>query len=114
MIVDLPLPHKALWPNGRAHWSTKAREVKKHRSWAFMACPATSGLCVAGKAIRVHLTVHPHPRGPLPDSDNASAACKAYLDGIADRLGINDKAFAAPVVEFASERTGRFILTIGD
>ena len=30
-------------------------------------------------------------QGGKPDADNCLAACKAYLDGVADALGINDK-----------------------
>ena len=40
------------------------------------------------------------PSGPAPDEDNINAACKSYLDGIADALGVNDRNFAVhrPVI----------------
>jgi crossover junction endodeoxyribonuclease RusA len=41
--------------------------------------------------LAVTLTFHP-PRG-APDEDNAIASLKAYLDGIAGALGVDDKLF---------------------
>jgi crossover junction endodeoxyribonuclease RusA len=59
------------------------------------------------------VTVYPKPRGPIPDADNTSAACKAYLDGIADALGINDRTFTAPRIQFAERcKEGRFVISI--
>ena len=112
-MVSLPYPHKALWPNGRVHWGEKAREVKKHKRWAYDAMRAAS-FCIADSPIPVHITVHPKRTGPLPDRDNCIAAAKAYLDGIADYLCVNDRHFAAPTVEFAPERTGQFCITVGE
>jgi hypothetical protein len=63
--------------------------------------------------VRVHIVVHAKPKGPLPDRDNCVAAAKAYLDGIAQRLGVNDRHFATPTVEFAAPRDGRFVIEIG-
>jgi hypothetical protein len=126
--VELPYPDKALWPNGRAHFRTKAKAVKNHRAWADLAalqavqiaqistaCSLYSGAEVDSDQtpIRVHMLVYPKPRGPLPDKDNCVAAAKSYLDGIAQRLGINDRLFAAPTVEFDSLRNGRFVIEIG-
>jgi crossover junction endodeoxyribonuclease RusA len=115
--VDLPYPVKALWPNGRAHHQAKARAVKAHRMWAdaltVKAVQSRVDAIVVTPLVRVHLVVHAKPKGPLPDRDNCVAAAKAYLDGIAQRLGINDRLFAAPTVEFAPVRDGRFVIEIG-
>lgn len=112
-VILLPYPHKALWPNGRAHWAAKAREVKKHRQWAAFAAKAAS-LRLGDSPIPVAITVCPKRHGVAPDADNCAAAAKAYLDGIADALGINDRHFAAPTVEVSPERTGQFIIKIGE
>lgn len=118
--VELPWPHKALWPNGRPHHMAKAREVKKHRQWANTATLAAYGAFAEvlfdhlfDDPIPIHIIVHAKPKGPLPDKDGCVSASKAFLDGIADRLGINDRHFAAPTVEFATPRDGRFIIEIG-
>ena len=115
MRIDLPYPHKALWPNGRAHFQAKAREAKKHRQWAAVATWEAKGCKKApeGENIPVTLYVHPKPRGPLPDKDNCIAAAKSMLDGIADALKLNDRQFAAPRVVFAEPREGRFVVEIG-
>lgn len=115
MKLDLPYPAKALWPNGRAHHQAKAREAKKHRQWGYNTAMAGGRVAFAPDAfpLRVRITVHAKPKGPLPDRDNVSAAAKSLLDGIADWIGVDDKHFAAPVVEFAEPRNGRFIVEIG-
>lgn len=112
-MIVLPYPHKSLWPNGRAHWAEKAREVKKHRKWAYLAT-RDAKISVGNGPIPVHILVKPKARGPAPDRDNAIAACKAYLDGIAESLGVNDRHFAAPTVTISDERTGQFVISIGE
>ena len=118
MIIDLPFPHKLLWPNG-SRGSPRAvnGEVKKHKSWAHIATcgagnAARNAVALADAPIPIAIEVCPKPRGPLPDADNCSAAAKAYLDGIALRLEINDRHFAAPTITFGP-RTSRFIIKVG-
>lgn len=113
MRLVLPYPDKALWPNGRAHFHAKARETKKHRTWAWTAAKGSKGVTLGNGPIPVAITLHPKASGPAPDADNVSAAAKAYLDGIAQAIGVNDKHFAAPTVKIASERTGQMIVEVG-
>lgn len=127
--VELPYPHKLLWPNGsRGHVQSVASEKRKHKLWADLA--ALEAVQIAGIAtryaeycggsvaadtppLRLNFVIHAKPKGPLPDRDNCVAAAKAYLDGIAQRLGVNDRMFAAPTVEFATPRNGRFVIEVG-
>lgn len=115
--VDLPYPHKLLWPNGpRSNRHAVAGEKKKHRAWAHtgtMADPAWHEFVPGDGLVPVKITVSRKAAGVYPDRDNSVAAAKAYLDGIADRLGVNDRTFEAPVVEFVPEITGRFLIEIG-
>ena len=111
-MIVVAWPHKSLWPNGRAHWATKAREAKKLRQEAAWATKAAS-ICIGDSPIPIHITVHPKAKGPAPDRDNIISAAKHAIDGIADALGINDRHFAAPTVTISPERTGQFIITIG-
>lgn len=114
-MIELPFPHPILWPNGRtrAHgW--KAGVTRDHRQWAHAATLAWRGRDhrpIDGE-VRVLITVYPKNRGPMPDRDNAQAACKAYLDGIADALGVNDRNFV-PAVQFG-ERTqgGKIVVSL--
>lgn len=113
-MIVLPFPPKVLWPNGRTlNHRYKAAAFKKAREAAVWAAKAAS-VRVGDAPIPVHLTVCPKAKGPAPDRDNCVSACKAYLDGIASALGINDRHFAAPTVTFSEKRTGQFIIEIGE
>jgi hypothetical protein len=100
--IELPFPHKVLWPNGRTkstRW--KAAEARKHKQWAHDATKAyLSRFDAPAVPARLAFTVRPKPRGPMPDKDNASAAMKAYQDGIALALGINDATLSEPRILF--------------
>lgn len=114
MILRLPFPHKLLWPNGsRGHPRAVAGQKKKHKAWAHTAALADRALFVPADDIGLHIIVHAKPRGPLPDRDNVVAAVKSYQDGISLALGVDDKHFATPTVEFADTRTGEFVIRVG-
>lgn len=113
---DLPFPAKILWPNGRGHHMAKHRAFQEHKRWAYYATQAATPmlLCDAAANARVDWTVTVHPKtGNAIDDDNARASMKAYQDGIALALGVNDSAFNAPVLTFAEPvKGGRMTLTI--
>lgn len=108
-MIELPYPAKALWPNGRAHWRTKAAQTKKHRAWAHAATLADNTRPAAPTGILA--TVYPKARGPLPDRDNTVSALKAYQDGIAQACKVDDRTFAAPRIQFG-ERTANGAVVI--
>lgn len=70
--------------NGREHWAAKAKRAKAHRKEA-LSIPRS--ILQAPPCI-VTLT-RISPRGL--DGDNLQSGFKALRDGIADRLGIDDK-----------------------
>jgi hypothetical protein len=116
--IELPWPDKILWPNGRTrNYGYKASCIRKHRGWGYHAAldaVRTQGAFkTASDAIPIRLVVHAKRAGPLPDADNCIAAAKSALDGIADAIGVNDRRFAAPRVEFATPRTGCFVVELG-
>jgi len=114
VIVRLPYPDKVIWPNGRTlNRRYKSAAVKSHKRWAYLAALAADEGEQFLAPVEVRLTVYPKARGPLPDQDNCSAACKAYLDGIADAIGVNDRNFTAPIIRYG-ERTkhGDFVLEL--
>lgn len=114
MRLDLPFPHKLLWPNGsRGSDRAVSGQKKKHKNWAFLAAKAQRLPIVQDGLIPVKLIVRAKRFGPLPDRDNCVSALKAYQDGISAAIGIDDKHFAEPVVEFSDIRDGRFIVEIG-
>jgi crossover junction endodeoxyribonuclease RusA len=113
VIVDLPYPVKALWPNGRVHWGAKSTATRKHRQWACAAMQEAIGIGYKhnGDPVYLRLTLCGKSRGPLPDADNCLAASKAYFDGMADALKVNDSLFIhAPVIY--GPRSNRFLIEV--
>ena len=90
VIIDLPWPHKSLSPNARVHWAEKARQTKKAREWAqWVSCSYGP---IEATELKVTVTFNP-PTKRYRDADNLIASCKAYFDGIADSLEVNDHKF---------------------
>ncbi len=117
MLVSLTFPHKYLWPNTRprAH-AAHRREARKHRKWAALATreamQGETSFNAGDGPYPIKIIVYGKQRGPLPDKDNCIAAAKSSLDGIADALGVNDRHFEAPTVEFAEARESRFVVEV--
>lgn len=91
----LPWPSRQLRPNARVHWAQKARATKHDRHTADVL------------ALSAGWARQPLPDGQLflwidffppdkrkRDTDNLVANIKAYIDGIADAVGVNDSRFA--------------------
>lgn len=117
MIVSLPFPPAILsghtGGDGMGKWK-KIKEVKERRALA-KACaqaalrrsnfrPADSG------DIAIHITfTPPDNRG---DRVNFAARMKAYVDGIAEALGVNDKRFL-PSYDFRpAEKPGQVVVEV--
>lgn len=118
MIVRLSWPNKLLWPNGprsNRHAVARIKKAARHEaSWAAIEARQKYGIPVAVDGLLpVHIVVMAKPYGPLPDRDNCIAACKAYLDGIAEQIGVNDRDFAAPTVQFITPRCGEIEIHLG-
>ncbi len=89
LTVILPIPSYNMSPNGRGHWR-KTSKLKQ------------SAKVLARLSVLQVLTGNPPPcaiaytlayywPATHRDDDNAIASCKAYLDGIASALGIDDR-----------------------
>lgn len=91
LSVDLPWPARNLHPNARPHWSEKARYVKAAR---FAAREMAKHIGkIDAEAVKVTCIFSPPPIKRNRDGDNLLAACKAYFDGIADAIGVDDSRF---------------------
>lgn len=111
--IVLPWPPRTLSPNGRAHWSVKAKAAKIAKDYAFWATKeARIGIAAGDVPIMVSLVFHPKTKN-LPDEDNAVASMKASLDGIAKALGVDDSVFrlAKPVIA-DPVKGGRVVVTL--
>jgi crossover junction endodeoxyribonuclease RusA len=94
MILTLPWPPAELSPNARKHWAVKSRVTKGARALAAYEAKRLvhDGIAFQDGPIRMVWTFHP-PDKRRRDRDNMIASCKAYADGIADGLGVNDARF---------------------
>lgn len=91
-VVELPWLDKVLSPNSRVHWAYRARRVRAARDLAGWGTKAIIPHWRHNEGARLSVTFFP-PDRRRRDDDNAIGAFKAYRDGIADALGIDDHKF---------------------
>lgn len=98
LVICLPIPDKDISPNarrGQSKWAAmkKARKIRAHRTAAYAATLDAVVLHLGGFCPNVagYSLVHYFRTKAFRDDDNADGACKAYRDGIADALNINDR-----------------------
>lgn len=89
IAIDLPWPHRDLHPNARVHWSARAKAVKKARALAGWTAKACGIRAVAASRLSVTTAFTP-PDGRQRDTDGMLSAIKAYIDGVADVVGVDD------------------------
>ena len=90
--IELPWPDRALSPNGRPKLRALMRAKKAAKELAHYATREAIG---RNTAIRVHdiSVMWCQPDNRARDDDNMIASFKAYRDGIASGLNIDDKTF---------------------
>jgi crossover junction endodeoxyribonuclease RusA len=110
--IELPFPGKILWPNGRGNHFAKHREFKKHKQWAWGAAKAARWFAPAEGGVKWAVTLYPKTANRI-DRDNALASLKAYQDGIAEAMGLNDADFETPSLQFAEPvKNGKVVVRI--
>ena len=82
--IYLPIATVSL-ANMREHWANRARRAKAHRREAYLLTASLKSLPLPATITLVRVS----PR--LLDDDNLRGALKSVRDGIADRLGIDDR-----------------------
>lgn len=115
ITLTLPWPSKDLSPNARVHWSRKAKATKCARQLAVLAAfqAGWKGLQLPEGRLHLWLDFYP-PTRQMPDDDNMLGRCKAYRDGLAHVLGIDDQRFISHPLVRAEPRKGgevAFIIT---
>lgn len=90
--ILLSWPDRAAHPNARGHWSKRAKANKTMRRAAYYMAKG-AGLTASGDAVHVKMTFFP-PNRQRRDLDGCISSAKAYLDGIADALGVDDSTFS--------------------
>lgn len=110
-MIELPFPASILagHAKGNGHWA-KIKATKDHREWARLATLAACPVVAAEGDIRLRILFIPaDKRG---DRVNFPNRMKAYFDGIADALGVNDSRFL-PSYEFcAPAKPGRVLVEV--
>ena len=91
MTVDLPWPPRILHPNERPHWAKKASATRAAR-FAASAMARKIGK-IDADAMKVTAIFSPPSKHPR-DLDGMLSNIKAYLDGIADVIGVDDSKWA--------------------
>lgn len=109
--ITLPFPPASLSGHAKGHWRAKSGPTAKHREWARLATMAAGVAAPATGDIRICVRFVPPDR--RSDRGNFPVRMKAYFDGIADALGVNDRRFV-PQFEFAEpKKPGHVDVTVG-
>jgi hypothetical protein len=115
-MIILPWPDKVLSPNSRTHWAQKSKAVKVARQFGRIAAmeAGLSAISFSGYDGKLHLWIDYYAKTRnYPDADNCLSASKAYLDGIADALGVNDSRFIVhPYVKCETVKGGKVAIRI--
>ena len=112
-MIELPFPSSLLAGQNNKHfWKTRP-VTNQHREWARLATLAAGIVAPEGAGdIRVSVTFYPPNR--RGDRVNFPNRMKAYWDGIADALKVNDSRFL-PTYHFAEPvKGGRVVIVIGE
>jgi crossover junction endodeoxyribonuclease RusA len=111
-IIELPFPPASLSGHAKGKWWNTSGIVAKHRKWATLATLAAAIRAPEAGDIRVSVTFYPPDR--RGDRVNYPNRMKAYFDGIADALKVNDRRFL-PTYHFAEPvSNARVVIVIGE
>ena len=111
--VTLPWPSRNLNPNARAHWSGLARAKRLARHAAMILARQAFGFQPGfTMPLDVHVTFCP-PDNRHRDADNMLASCKAYFDGIADEIKVDDRHWHLTIHRGTVVKGGAVHVSIG-
>ena len=91
-VITVYWPAKALSPNARVHWSVKSRAKAAAREEAHIQTIFAKAMRLPWAGLQYDLACYP-PIKRHRDEDNRLSMLKAYLVGIADATGIDDRYF---------------------
>lgn len=90
MKITLPLPPVCLQPNrNRGHWANRSRSAKNARAEAKLVTYLADDRRGQWRKPELRVTFY-FATSRKRDDDNLIGWLKAYRDGIADGLGVND------------------------
>ena len=110
-MIALPWPAREAWPNSRAHHMRVWRTRKRQREFAFWFA-VNQGFKIPAEAL---LTVTFHPSGKRRfDLDNALAAIKGSIDGLAEASGVDDAGWEYKVAKGDPVKGGEVVIEWGE
>jgi crossover junction endodeoxyribonuclease RusA len=111
-LLELPWPPNELSGHHNVHWRVLQPIKKKHRTWAAMATLAADIRAPEGQG-DIFVSATFYPPNKRTDRVNMPGRMKAYWDGIADALKVNDRRFL-PTFHFAEPvKNPRVVVRIG-
>lgn len=115
LTIELSWPAPELSPNARVHHMAKHRFAKAAKLEAGWATKIVRPFDWAYDGpLSIHVTANPPKNWNTGDNDNLVSRLKSHFDGIAEVLGVNDRQFQAPTVEWADKtERGKVTVTIG-
>ncbi len=111
----LPWPSKDLSPNARVNRWRKAEATASARQLAAVLAynAGWKGMQLPTGRLYLWIDCYQAPGKKLPDDDNMVGRCKAYRDGIAQILGIDDGRFLSrPFVHDERRAGGQVVMRI--
>lgn len=111
----LPWPSKDLSPNSRVNWRRRSEATKAARQTAVVLAfeAGWRDAWLPQGRLDLWIDFYQAPNKVLPDDDNLLLRFKAYRDGIAQVLGIDDKRFKShPDVKSERRPGGQVVVRI--
>lgn len=117
MIIRLPFPSSALFPNaknGKSHHASSAAKKSQREDAFYLTKQATKDYSPPDGYIPLSL-LFVTPSGHKRDLDNMLAASKALIDGMAKAIGIDDSMFKPVHMDWVrgSDNQGALIAGVG-
>lgn len=100
-VIELPWPDKALTPHAKGGKWPKIRATKRARALAYAMALKKPRIKTVPDAV---IFVEYWPKARRGDVHNMHGRMKAYIDGIADAMGCDDRGFR---VDFPSVWAGK-------
>ena len=112
--VETGWPTPRLWPNSREHRMAVYRAQSAATKEAYWATCMVKPRGWKPSGERFKLTIRAHPAvARNRDDDGMIGACKAFRDGIASALGVDDKLFdLQPVLWGDKHQQGRVFFDV--
>lgn len=111
MFLTLPWPSRDLHPNARGHWAKRAKAAKSARLVASWTAKEVGIGRIIADALKVTAVFFP-PNNQQRDIDGMLSSVKAYFDGLADVVGIDDSKWQIAIKREAACAPGSVVFEI--